>query len=411
VSSSHPWQRQLTYHPEEPVPDNVTARPVLRRVLLTGVAVSLFTFCGLVLSATITGATGVTGVLLGVLAASTAIGVVVPVFLWIDRLEAEPARVLWFSFLWGALVSTVGALVLNQAGIAIFAELAVDPVVAGAVLVAPLVEEALKCLGVLMVFWFARREFNGVVDGMVYAGITAAGFAFTENILYLGSNYAEFGAPGLLGVFILRCLMSPFAHPMFTVCFGLALGLASYRRGPVRYLLPAAGFAAAVFLHGLWNFAAVTAGSGFFVVYAVVQVPLFLAFVALLLWARRRESRLITAHLTDYGINGWFTPAEVAMLASARERRAARRWARSVGGRRAEAAMEAFQDEATELAVARRHIVRGDPDPVWRHKEARLLAGLHHHRAAFLPTPPPVIPPVPGPPTSGSAGGVGVPQQ
>src|SRR5690606_12805143 len=64
VSSSHPWQRQLTYHPEEPVPENVTARPALRRVLLTGVVVSLFTFCGLVLSATITGATGITGVLL-----------------------------------------------------------------------------------------------------------------------------------------------------------------------------------------------------------------------------------------------------------------------------------------------------------------------------------------------------------
>lgn len=409
--SPEAWQRQLAYHPEEPVPENVTSRPVLRRALLTGVVVTVFTFCGLVLSATITGATNLTGVLLGVLAASTAIGIVVPVFLWIDRLEAEPARVLWFTFLWGALVSTVGALVLNQVGIAMFAELAVDPVVAGAVLVAPLVEEALKCLGVLLVFWVARREFNGVVDGMVYAGITAAGFAFVENILYLGANFAESGAPGLLGVFILRCLMSPFAHPMFTVCFGLALGLVAHRPGPARVFLPALGFAAAVFLHALWNFAAVTAGTGFFVVYAVVQVPLFVAFVSLLVWARRRESRMISAHLTDYGLNGWFTPAEVAMLASPRERRHARRWARSVGGRRAEAAMEAFQDEATELAVARRHIVRGDPDPVWRHKEARLLAGLHHHRAAFLPTAPPVIPPAPGPRPFGSAGGVGVPQQ
>jgi protease PrsW len=405
--SPEPWQQQLAYRPQEQLPGNRTPRPVLRRVLVTGLVLTLFLLCALVLSATITGATGTTGVLLGVLAASTAIGIVVPVFLWIDRLEAEPARLLWFVFLWGALVSTVGALVLNQAGIMIFAELMVDPLVAGAVLVAPLVEEALKGLGVLLVFWFARRDFNGVVDGIVYAGITAAGFAFVENILYLGSNYAEFGAPGLLGVFIMRCLMSPFAHPMFTVGFGLALGLVAHRRGPVRLALPALGFVAAVFLHALWNYAAVTAGTGFFVVYAVVQVPLFIAFVSLLMWARRRESRLVREHLTDYGINGWFSPAEVAMLASPGERRRARQWARGAGGRRAEQAMESFQDEATELAVARRHIVRGDPDPVWVHRERGLLAGLHRHRAAFLPTPPPVLPGSHGP--GGLPGGVGVP--
>ena len=36
-----------------------------------------------------------------------------------------------------------------------------------------------------------RREFDGVTDGMVYAGICAAGFAFTENIEYLAQAYAE----------------------------------------------------------------------------------------------------------------------------------------------------------------------------------------------------------------------------
>ena len=35
---------------------------------------------------------------------------------------------------------------------------------------------------------FRRREFDGVVDGVVYAGLVAAGFAFTENILYFGAR-------------------------------------------------------------------------------------------------------------------------------------------------------------------------------------------------------------------------------
>lgn len=374
------------HRPTGPLPPNETRRPVLRRALGWGLVVSVFVLCLVVLAATIGSSTGLMGALLGVLAAATAIGIVVPVFLWVDRLEAEPARLMWFAFLWGALVSTVGALLLNGLGIAVFAGLQVDPELVGAVVVAPLVEEGLKGLGVLLIFVLARREFNGVVDGIAYAGVTAAGFAFVENILYLGVSYQELGGEGLLAVFIVRCLMSPFAHPMFTVCFGLALGLVTHRRTPGRtVLLPLLGFAAAVFLHALWNLAAVTAGSGFFLVYAVVQVPLFAGFVAILLWARRRETWMLREYLTGYGLNGWFTPAEVAMLASPRERRRARQWARDRGGPRAERAMEAFQDEAGDLAVARRHIDRGDPDPAWREREARLLVSVEQHRRAFVP--------------------------
>lgn len=374
------------HRPTGPLPPNETRRPVLRRALGWGLVVSVFVLCLVVLAATIGSSTGLMGALLGVLAAATAIGIVVPVFLWVDRLEAEPARLMWFAFLWGALVSTVGALLLNGLGIAVFAGLQVDPELVGAVVVAPLVEEGLKGLGVLLIFVLARREFNGVVDGIAYAGVTAAGFAFVENILYLGVSYQELGGEGLLAVFIVRCLMSPFAHPMFTVCFGLALGLVTHRRAPGRtVLLPLLGFAAAVFLHALWNLAAVTAGSGFFLVYAVVQVPLFAGFVAILLWARRRETWMLREYLTGYGLNGWFTPAEVAMLASPRERRRARQWARDRGGPRAERAMEAFQDEAGDLAVARRHIDRGDPDPAWREREARLLVSVEQHRRAFVP--------------------------
>lgn len=367
-----------------PMPPNQTRSPVLRRVLLTGIAVTLFLLTALFLTVILGSVTDLTGLVLAGLAASTALGIVVPVFLWVDRLESEPARLLWFAFLWGALVSTTGAIVLNELGMAFFAGLQIDPVVTGAVLVAPIVEEIFKCLGVLLIFLFAKREFNGVTDGIAYAGLVAVGFAFVENIVYLGVAFAQSGTPGLLGVFILRCLISPFAHPMFTVCFGLALGLVAHRRTLSRGWIPLLGLVMAVFLHALWNFAAVSAGDGFLVVYAVVQVPLFIGFVAMLFWARRRERDMMRNYLTGYGLNGWFTPAEVAMVASAPERRKARAWARQNGGRYGERAMEAFQDEAIALAVARKHIDRGDRDPVWRSREAELLHAIPRHRDGYL---------------------------
>lgn len=386
--SPPPGPRQGSYAGFAGHPANVTPRRTLRRFVLWGGASTLFGLTGLLLSVLVLDSTGATATMLGLLTASIALGIVVPVLLWVDRLEAEPARIMWFAFLWGALVSTLGALILNEIGMAFFAGLEVDPTFAGAVIVAPIIEEGLKCLGVLVIFFVARREFNGIVDGLLYAGMVAVGFAFIENIIYLGGAFNVLGTPGLLGIFIMRCLISPFAHPMFTACFGLALGMIAFRRQWRYAFIPVLGFVAAVFLHFLWNFAALSSTRGFFLAYALVQVPLFVGFVLLLVYARRQETRILREHLTGYGLNGWFTPAEVAMLVSPRERRRARSWARGVGGARAEQAMEAFQDEASELAIARHHLERGDSDPVWRHREQALLQTVTARRTAFAPRQP-----------------------
>ena len=62
------------------------------------------------------------------------------------------------------------------------------PSTTGAVWLAPVTEETLKGLGVLLIYLFRRREFDGIIDGIVYAGLIGAGFAFSENILYLGQR-------------------------------------------------------------------------------------------------------------------------------------------------------------------------------------------------------------------------------
>lgn len=379
------WHGVMTgFDPHGPVPANATRRPLLRRVLLTGVVVTVFGLAALVMGLIVVDSLGLSAAALAMVTSSLAIGIVVPTFLWVDRLEGEPARLLWFAFLWGALISTLGALLLSATGMQFVAGLHEDPMVVGAVVVAPVTEELLKGLGVALIFWRARREFDGVVDGIVYAGLVAAGFAFVENILYLGTAYAEAGTAGLVGLFVVRGLVSPFAHPMFTVCIGLAFGLIAHRRRWSSAWVVLVGLAAAVFLHALFNYSAVVAGDIYLLLFALVQVPLFVAFLLLLRWARRRESRLMRDHLTGYGINGWFTPAEVAMLADGGERRQARRWARQVGGRPAERAMTAFQDESGELAMVRKHLNAAGPDPEWLRRERVLLGTVAEHRRAFV---------------------------
>ncbi len=66
----------------------------------------------------------------------------------------------------------------------------------------------MKGLGVV---WAARRrEIDGVMDGIVYAGWVGLGFAVAEDFLYFAMAHEE---GQLAGVFIVRALLTPFAHP------------------------------------------------------------------------------------------------------------------------------------------------------------------------------------------------------
>jgi RsiW-degrading membrane proteinase PrsW (M82 family) len=362
------------------------SRSAIRVWLVAALVVTGFGLLALSV-ATYFGATyGVQITLLSVLAAAIPLGIVVPTFLWLDRFEAEPTRLLLIAFLWGALVAAVLAAVTNTSALAVIEAVSSQQEARAvtAVVVAPVVEESLKGLLVLLIWWRMRREFDGIIDGMVYAGITAAGFAFTENIQYLATAYSEGGAEMLGATFVLRCLFSPFAHPMFTVATGLGIGVASVSRSRwLRVLAPVLGWLLAVIGHGLWNLAAVVGGEGIITIYLLVEVPVFLGFLALVTWARRSEGRLIGRHLTAYVQAGWLSAAEVGMLASMGRRREARHWARVNTGRAGLAAMRAFQDTASELALLRRRMGHTPVDAPMLADEHALLAALVQARRNF----------------------------
>ncbi|MGW2373507.1 MULTISPECIES: PrsW family intramembrane metalloprotease [Kitasatospora] len=154
-----------------------------------------------------------------------------------------------------------------------------------------------------------RSRPRTLAAGVVLGGMTACGFAFTENALYLGRAFTTdqrnrldsigLGDPPSLRdfdstvqTFVLRALLSPFAHPLFTALtgIGLAVTLTTGRRWLARLAAPA-GLLTAMVLHGTWNAAADLGTDGFLVVYGVLMVPCFVALVCFALWARSRAAR------------------------------------------------------------------------------------------------------------------------
>ncbi|MDQ2781335.1 MAG: PrsW family intramembrane metalloprotease, partial [Actinomycetota bacterium] len=216
------------------------------------------------------------------------------------------------------------------------------------------------------------------------AGMIGAGFAFSENILYLGRTFVDYGQQGLTELFVLRCILGPFAHPFFTAMTGIGLGLAVtvVRRGWLRVLVGIAGYVTAALLHGVWNLSAAT--GNLIGVYLVIQVPLFLGFLGLILGLRLREGRLVRVYLSQYADAGWLSHPEVAMLSSLPARRQARMWASGLGGRPALASMRGFQDSASDLALLRSRMVRGTAERDAVAHERLLLDSLVTCRQRFL---------------------------
>ncbi|MGA7204146.1 MAG: PrsW family intramembrane metalloprotease, partial [Specibacter sp.] len=278
--------------------------------------------------------------------------------MWIDRWEPEPKTALLFGFCWGAGMAVVTTLVVGSwvQPLLMSGNASADPDVVGAIVQAPLVEELCKGAGVLVLFFLRRRTFDGPVDGVVYAGIIAAGFAFTENILYFGQALDEsHGAPGgLVSIFVMRGLMSPFAHVMFTAALGACVGYAA-RNGGTLLVLGAwvVGLLPAMLLHGLWN-GLTFVGDNFFLMYLVLQVPIFVLFITGIILLRRSEARLTWRRLSDYVPSGWFSQQEVPMLASGAGRRRALHWAKTFG---AGAIMKEFIRIATRLAFTRNRLL------------------------------------------------------
>lgn len=290
--------------------------------------------------------------------------IVLPVLAWLDRVEPEPRSSRIHAVLWGATVAGLVSGIINS----IVAVAAGE--VAATVISAPLVEEAMKGLGI---YWaIRRREVDSVMDGIVYAGWVAVGFAVVEDFIYF-ADAAQ--SDMLLQIFILRALVTPFAHPLFTAWTGLALGLAISRN---QSLAANAfwGYGLAVASHAAWNGSLVYAEeSGNQSAIAIAALFFFLLFVfsvvAVVVLRRSQQKRFLQAVpmlAQRYGM----TPAEIQVFSQWRTMLSARRGLarRSRGG---------FDD--IHAALARLALLHARPGPTDIGEEQRLADQLQRARA------------------------------
>jgi protease PrsW len=344
----------------------------------------------LVLGWAIVDSTGVEAAGVGLVAALLPAPLLVGTFIWLGRYRRRPWLVLVFCFGWGACVSTAISLGVNT-GIALWLrDAGFDPNLA-AVVSAPVIEEITKLIGPLLILLVARRHLTGLLDAIVYCGLSAAGFAVAENVLYASGTYIT-GAEALderaglalvTYLVILRGLATMFAHPLMTGLSAIGLGMAAriYRwrttpGGAKLRPLPGRSIAwilgmllCGMALHALWNGSAVFAeqiGAGglWFAVYLAFLVPLFFTMVGVALWLRAADARRTQTTLAPFVGSGVLAPPELASLASFSRRSSARAWARRVAGKDGARAMRDFQQAASDLSEHLNGASQGGPyDP------------------------------------------------
>ena len=307
-------------------------RPVIRssghqsvfKILLAVFAVMVAAVLGLIVLLLIGAETGPVELVIGMIFACLPVPIYVMLLLWIDRYESEPLWMLATAFFWGALVAVFIAFVFNTS-IEIMAAVATNNKQigqnVGAVISAPIVEESAKACILLILFLWKKDEFDGIVDGIVYAGMVGLGFAMTENILYYG-RALQGGAGVLTAVFILRGMAAPFSHPLFTSMTGIGLGWSRQSNHPfVKLVTPVLGFMLAVLMHATWNGSATYGGTaGFFAAYFGIMGPAFIITLMVIFFSLRREGRIVRQFLYSDYQNGFFDGQEYEKLCSIRGR-------------------------------------------------------------------------------------------
>jgi protease PrsW len=202
------------------------------------------------------------------LARSTALAIIPLSLVWfLDRRERESPLLFASAFLWGGCIATGLAVPFNTVFIH-YADLWVREhpqlkqvlgpdaaLLLAAPISAPIVEEIAKALGVLLIFWLLRAEFDNMRDGIVYGALVGLGFNWFEAALYVAQGYAEFGTPPYGAELGARyALFGLGGHALFTGLFGAFLGLAMQtRRMWLRYLAPLIGLVLAIAAHMLNN--------------------------------------------------------------------------------------------------------------------------------------------------------------
>ncbi len=317
---------------------------------------------------------------------------------FMDRYEREPWFLRLAAFLWGAIIAIPSAFFIEQnienilqnllgPGTSDILHNAFDGLNAG------ITEETVKGLGLLLLFFILRDEFDNVTDGIVYAALIGAGFAFVENFRYFASNSRE----TLVFLIVGRVILGWLGHSTFTACFGAALGYVRHTKVHWKQMLiPLLGYLIAVGLHSFYDFVDFQAGAAIraaptdssvalFSLIAIIgdYIPPFLAQVGLLyilVKGLAHEAAVIREFLAAEVSDGVVMVNEYALLQNSFQRtREERRILRKSGIRQWLRVKALYQTEIG-LAFRKWHVKMGDkpklgylqPEDAYRQRIRRL---------------------------------------
>lgn len=273
---------------------------------------------------------------------------------WLDRYEKEPLSLILVAFLWGALPAIGLAVLFELVLEAPLIRSPLGPEVAAWGL-APLVEESIKGLALIGLFLFARYEFDGPLDGIVYGALVGFGFSMTENLLYFLRYAADLGV-----IFWVRGVFFGLSHAFFTSMTGLALGAVRYERD--RWLAGLAlggGLALAVLFHALHNFVVRYQAAGLFLSW-LIQSGGVIVVLAIAVLAWRNERRWMEQELGDEVSAGVLTTGDYAEVMSSLKRVRGQGAALLTGGWARYRKVRRLHQLATELAFRKSQLRLAD---------------------------------------------------
>ncbi|HRJ56129.1 MAG TPA: PrsW family intramembrane metalloprotease [Anaerolineales bacterium] len=234
---------------------------------------------------------------------------------WLDRYEKEPRWLLFMTFFWGGFVAIIGTLIVAtvfEIGFSIVLNDAVLEDIAGGSITAPVVEEFMKGLAVMLVFFIFRKEFDSILDGIIYGGIAGLGFAATENVFYFMGQYADGGWAGMFTNFALRVGVFAWGHPFYTAFIGIGFAVTRMNRNMlIKFIAPIIGYFAAVFAHAFHNTAVIfVTGLGSLALVVLLEWSGWLIFLGFIIWMIRHEQGLLKKHLREEVASGLISEAQ-----------------------------------------------------------------------------------------------------
>ncbi len=241
--------------------------------------------------------------------------------------------------MWGATAATGYA---SLANLAIYEHLAARPDAPAWSLFAPVTEEPIKDLGVVVVLLLAATRPRGPLDGLVVGSFVGLGFEVVENVVQSVNNAITSAPPGHPGQWaslatdvvheVLR--RSWTGHIVITgiAGFGIAYAMAARRRPMPHRVGVAVGLVLLAFAgHLLWN------SHRFGLFYVLGQFGILAVYLWLVRVGRQQEARLYVPYL-GYVDPSMLDPTLAQSLQSGAGRRAYRKASGAGAGQRLRAA-------------------------------------------------------------------------